>query len=90
MQHTSEVSTLLEQINASDALTDYIDPKRLTRRVSFIDLELFLAEHGYKIERQDGNVYGFMMIVKTDPQAMPAFRLITRSDHAAVYGSRGR
>ena len=90
MQHTSEVSTLLEQINASDALTDYIDPKRLTRRVSFIDLELFLAKHGYKIERRDGNVYGFMMIVPAAPVAAPTLRLITRSDHAAVFGSRAR
>lgn len=88
MDHISpELLANLEHMGLTDLLTGFIAPERV-RRWGFVAVERFALEHGYQFVREGNNVYGRLMLVPVFPQAAPAFRIITRSDHAAVYGRR--
>ena len=76
------------QINAAEVMDTHIDPKRISLRTDMATLEAYLRRHGWMIERKNGNIYGFIRIVPAKPNVVPTLRLITRSDHAAVVGSR--
>lgn len=78
----------LNRMGLADALEGFIAPERV-RRWGFLEVERFVREHGYKFVREHGNIYGKLQLVPLEPVGVvPALRLITRSDHAAVYGRR--
>ncbi len=90
MQHTApspELLANLEHMGLTDLLTGFIAPERV-RRWGFLEVERFTLEHGYQFVREHGNVYGRLKLEPVVPVSVPAFRVITRSDHAAVYGKR--
>lgn len=88
MQHISpELLANLEHLGITDALEGFIAPERV-RRWGYLEVERFVREYGYQFVREHGNIYGRLMLVPVAPRVVPAFRVITRSDHAAVYGKK--
>lgn len=88
-QHPVPSVETLECLGLADLLDGYIARERVSIR--FLQLERFAHEHGYQFDREHGNIYGKPMLVPTPPAAPQVIiRLITRSDHAAVHGSRTR
>lgn len=79
----------LEHLGIADALQGYIAPERV-RRWGCLEVEAFAQEHGYCFARENGNLYGKLMLVPVEATAAPApvLRVVTRSDVAAVYPSR--
>jgi len=92
MDHTTEHPTDLEaaltQLGLSDLLGGYIARERVG--VRFLMLERLAARHGYRFEREQGNVYGRLRLVPSTTTPAPMMHMITRSDHAAVHGGRPR
>ncbi len=78
----------LASMGLSDLLDGFIDRTRVG--IQFVKLEAFAQRYGYRFERRDGNVYGALHLIPTPPATSDrvTIRLITRSDHAAVHGSR--
>jgi hypothetical protein len=90
MQNTpAPLTNALEQIGVPEMLTEYVQRQRIIKRVSWAQFERFVQSHGYEVKREDGNLYGKLMLVPISSAPAPVMRLITGSDHAAVYGSRG-
>ncbi len=91
MQYTPTPETFLatlERMGLADLLETFIAPERV-HRWGFNDVETFAAENGYRFVREGNNVYGALQLVPAVPAApAPVLRVITRSDHAAVYGTR--
>jgi hypothetical protein len=85
--HPAALTETLARMGLSDLLEGYVAPERV-RRWGFLSLERFAAEHGYSFERRDGNVYGALRLAPTVAAPAPRMRVITRSDVAAVHGSR--
>lgn len=86
--HPAELVETLTRMGLSDLLEHYIAPERV-RRWNFLKVESFAVECGYVFEREHGNVYGKLRLIPTLPVTnRMVMRLITRSDHAAVHGSR--
>jgi hypothetical protein len=85
--HPAELTATLARMGLADALDGYIAPKRV-RRWGFLSVERFAASHGYAFERRGGNLYGALRLVPAVAAPAPKMRVITRSDHAAVHGSR--
>ncbi len=78
----------LERIGITAAPKAYIDPQ-LVRRWGYLEVDAFVRANGHQFIREHGNVYGRLKLVPLEPAApAPVLRLITRSDHAAVTGSR--
>lgn len=88
--HPAELVAKLERIRLADLLDGYIARERVGIR--FVKLERIAEQHGYRFEREHGNLYGKLMLVPIPPAPTnpPVMRVITRSDHAAVHGSRLR
>lgn len=84
------IRQLLEQLDAPEMLTDYIPRARITRLVTWIDFSLFVREHGYRVDLEEGNVFGRIMLVPASAEPAPVLRIVTRNDVAAQYGSRAR
>ncbi len=78
----------LERLGLADLLNDYVDRSRVHAVVNVSSLEIAVQRWGYRIEREDANVYGRLRLVPAPTTPAPVMRLVTRSDHAAVYGSR--
>lgn len=76
----------LASINLSDLLTDFVARERIG--VRYGEISRAAARFGLEFKHRDGNIYGALKLepVSTDPA--PVLRLITRSDVAAVHGSR--
>lgn len=88
MDHISpELAANLEHLGITDALHGFIAPERV-RRWGYLEVESFVREHGYGFVREHGNIYGRLMLVPLEPVSVPAFRVITRSDHAAAVPPR--
>jgi len=85
--HPAELTETLERMGLSDLLTGFVAPERV-RRWGFLSVERFVESHGYSFERREGNIHGALRLVRTVAAPVPAMRIITRSDHAARYGSR--
>ncbi len=84
----AELAETLERMGLRDVLDGYIAPERV-RRWGFLDVERFAAKYGYEFRREHGNIYGRLHLVPTAMTApAPVLRLVTRSDVAAVHGSR--
>jgi hypothetical protein len=82
----SPLTNVLAQIGVPEMLETYVPRQHVTRRVSWAQFERFVQSHGYEVKRENGNIYGKLMLVPTSSVVAPVMRLITRSDHAAVYG----
>lgn len=85
-KHPAELETALANIGLGDLLDGYIARERVGIR--FNSLERLAQQHGYGFEREHGNIYGRLRLVPAVAAPAPVMRLITRSDHAAVHGSR--
>lgn len=85
--HPAELVETLTRMGLGDLLEGFIDPTRV-RRWGFLSVERFAATHGYVFERRDNNVYGALWLVPASATLAPKMRIITRSDVAAVHGSR--
>jgi hypothetical protein len=70
------------------ALTGFIPRQQVTCRVSWREFAAFVKLQGYEIVTEGGNLYGKVGIRPVQTAKVPVMRLITRSDVAAVYGSR--
>ncbi len=86
-QPPAPLTERLERMGLSDLLETFVAPERV-RRWGFLSVERFAASYGYTFKREHGNLYGKLMLVPISTAPAPALRVITRSDHAAVYGSR--
>ena len=88
--HPAALTATLERMGLGDVLDGYIAPERV-RRWGFLDVERFAAKYGYEFKREHGNLYGRLHLVLTAATVQaPVMRLVTRSDVAAVHGSRQR
>jgi hypothetical protein len=87
--HPAVLVETLERMGLSNVLTGYVAPERV-RRWGFLSVERFATSHGYAFARRDGNIYGALRLVPAVAASAPLMRLVTRSDVAAVYGSRPR
>lgn len=87
-QHPPKLEAALTQLGLRDLLDGFIARKRVG--VRFNELERYAAQYGYEFKREHGNIYGRLMLVLTVPVPTPVLRLVTRSDVAAVHGSRRR
>ena len=91
MNDSTKPETFAETLacmDLADLLETFIEPERV-RHWGFLEVERFAAEHGYVFVRESNNVYGALMLVLAGAAApAPVLRIITRSDHAAVYGTR--
>ncbi len=83
--HPETFRETLERMGLADLLETFIAPKR-GRRWGFNEVERFARQNGYVFVREAGNVYGALKLVPATPA--PVLRIITRSDHAAVFPSR--
>ena len=80
--------TALEQIGLEDLLTGYIARERVG--VRYQEISRAAEQFGLEFKHRDGNVYGALMLVPISTTPAPVMRMITRSDHAAVVGSKKR
>lgn len=88
-EHPAPLVETLERLGLQDLLVGYIDRTRVG--IQFVKLEQFAQRHGYQFDREFGNIYGRLRLIPTPPSVQrPTIRLITRSDHAAVHGSKRR
>ncbi len=78
----------LTTIGLSDLLTGYVARERVG--VRYTEISRAAARFGYGFRHENGNVYGALKLEPVDLTPAPVLRLITRSDHAAVTGSRRR
>lgn len=86
--HPAELTETLARMGLRDLLEGFIAPERV-RRWGFLDIERFAAKHGYEFCREHGNIYGRLHLVPTVATTpAPVMRVVTRSDVAAVHGSR--
>lgn len=87
--HPAPLVEALESIGLADLLDGFIARERVG--VRYRELGRAAQRFGYTFRHEGGNVYGRLWLVSIAPAApAPVVRLITRSDHAAVYGSRKR
>lgn len=87
--HPAPLADALESIGLADLLDGYIARERIG--VRYREIERAAQRFGYAFKHEDGNVYGRLQLAPIAPAApAPVVHLITRSDHAAVYGSRKR
>lgn len=56
--HLAALIETLERLGLSEMLTAYVARGRIVRRVSWHSFERFVQAHGYRIERENGNLYG--------------------------------
>lgn len=88
--HPTELTATLERMGLGDVLDGFVAPERV-RRWGFLDVERFAAKYGYEFRREHGNLYGQLHLVPIPATVQaPVMRLVTRSDVAAVHGSRRR
>lgn len=88
-EHPTELTETLARMGLSDLLDGYVAPERV-RRWGFLSVERFAASHGYAFAREHGNIYGKLMLAPISTAPAPALRIVTKSDVAAVYGTRRR
>lgn len=87
--HPAELEVALASIDLGDLLEGFIARERVG--VRYRELERAAQRFGYAFKHEHGNAYGRLWLVPSAPVTpAPVMRLITRSDHAAVYGSRKR
>jgi hypothetical protein len=87
--HAALVNTL-EHLGLSEMLTGYVPRAHVTRRVSWQEFTRFIEGQGYEIVKEGGNIYGRVGVRPAASSTAPKMRVVTRSDVAAVYGSRPR
>jgi hypothetical protein len=81
----SDLQAQFTEIGAPEILERHIDPRIVNRRIRLQDLEALLIRNGWMLER---NSQQFIRIVPLRERVAPKMRVVTRSDVAAVYGSR--
>lgn len=84
--HPAELEAALVQLGLSDMLDGYVARARVG--VRYLSIERLAARHGYRIAHEDGNVYGRVRLEPISTAPTPRLRLVTRSDVAAVHGTR--
>lgn len=84
------LTDLLERLGASEMLMGYVKRQHIYRRVSWYSFERFVDKQGYRITLEDNNLYGRVRLERISTTPTPKMRLITRSDHAATFGSKRR
>jgi hypothetical protein len=84
MTHES-LKAQFTEIGISDILDKHVNPVLVARRIRLQDLEALLIRNGWMLER---NSQQFIRIVPLRERVAPKLRVVTRSDVAAVYGSR--
>lgn len=84
MTHES-LAAQFASIGAPSIMDKHIDPRIVNRRIRIQDLEALLIRNGWMLER---NSQQFIRIVPLRERVAPKMRVITKSDHAAQYGSR--
>lgn len=88
--HPGTLVATLEHLGLGDMLDGYIPRQHVTRRVSWQEFVRFIESQGYEIVKEHGNIYGKVGVRPAAPAQVPRFRVVTRNDVAAVYGSRRR
>ena len=87
--HTLEpLRTALETIDLADLLTGYVTRERVG--VRYREISRAAAPFGLEFKHEHGNVYGRLKLEPVDNTPAPVMRIVTRSDVAAVYGSKRR
>jgi hypothetical protein len=88
--HPAALAETLEHLGLSEMLTGYIKRQDVTRRVSWHEFERFAQGLGYRVRLEHGNLYGRVGLERISTTPAAKLRLIVRSDHAAVHGSKRR
>lgn len=79
----------LATIGLTDLLGDaYVDRRRVG--VRYGEISRVAARFGLEFKHRDGNVYGALKLEPVSTTPGPVLRIVTRSDHAAVHGSKRR
>jgi hypothetical protein len=78
----------LEHYGLSEVLSGFIRRQHIVRRVSWREFVQFVESQGYEIVTEDSNIYGRVGIRPAQTAKAPVMRMVTRSDVAAVHGSR--
>lgn len=93
-QPPAELTAALGHLGLTDLLDGYIDPKRVRAR-GYHGVEFLARRNGYTLKHEGGNIYGKLKLepisLKLEPISTapsPHLRIVTRSDVAAVHGSR--
>jgi hypothetical protein len=88
-KHPATLTATLEHLAQAEMLTGYAPRQHVTRRVSWREFVRFVEGQGYAVVTERGNIYGRVAVRPAAPTIpAPRFHVITRSDHAAVHGSR--
>ncbi len=88
--HPVTLIDYLARLGLGALLNGYVDRNRVHAVVNVSSLEIAVQRWGYRIDREGGNVYGCLRLVPDAPAAPLRLRIVTRSDHSAVYGTRRR
>lgn len=86
--HPTALEQALATIGLSDLLTDFVAHERVGCR--YTEISRAAEKFGYGFKHEHGNVYGKLRLEPLDPTPTPVLWIITRSDVAAVYGSKRR
>jgi hypothetical protein len=86
--HTApaELVETLERIGLTEMLSGYVPRAHIVRRVNWHEFERYVRAQGYQVALENGNLYGRVGL--RPATAAPKLRVVTRSDVAAVHGSR--
>lgn len=88
VQHPAPLVEALARAGCVDLLEGYV-PRKMVG-INYVRLELVAQQHGYRFRHEHGNLYGRLMLEPTPSTPVTTLRLVTRSDVAAVHGSRRR
>ena len=86
MKDTTPLRAALAAIDLADLLDGFAARARVG--VRYLEIERAAARFGLRFAHEGGNVYGRLTLVPVSTTAAPKLRVVTRSDVAAVHGSR--
>lgn len=84
MTHAS-LQAQFASIGAPSIMDKHVDPRTVARRINLLELDSTLRKSGWMLERDSQQ---FIRIVPLRERVAPKMRVITKSDHAAQWGSR--
>jgi hypothetical protein len=88
-EHPTTLTATLAHLGLTEVLTGFIPRQHVSRRVSWREFTRFVEGQGYTVVTERGDIYGRVGVRPAAPAApAPLLRVVTRSDVAAVYGSR--
>lgn len=87
-EYPSELTKALATIGLAHLLDNYVARPPVGTR--YLEIERAAAKSDLRFDYEHGNIYGRLCLVPATSTVAPKMRLITKNDHAAVFGSKRR